>query len=173
MIWEDIKVVNYGLLKVKLWTNSTRQCVSVCSKKQERVQQSRRVHRRHQKALAPKFGPLLLGSKLAQKWLLWSRRVHKHPYCGVLWENCRFLIWHQKALGPKFGPRGQSHPKNDCWGPAESIDTHIVGFFEKSADFWIWRQRHFDQNLHRGVRITPNHPISYQSESLSGVQVSP
>ena len=28
-----------------------------------------------------------------------------------------------------------------CWVPGESIDTHIVGFCEKIADFLIWGQR--------------------------------
>ena len=28
----------------------------------------------------------------------------------------------------------------DCWGPGKSIDTHIVGFSEKIACFFIWGQ---------------------------------
>ena len=47
-----------------------------------------------------------------------------------------FEFGSKSPLDPKFGPRGPNHPKTDCWGPGESIDTHIVGFCEKSTDFY-------------------------------------
>ena len=42
-----------------------------------------------------------------------------------------FEFGSKSPLDPKFGPRGPNLPKTDCWGPGESIDTHIVGFQEK------------------------------------------
>ena len=45
------------------------------------------------------------------------------------------------ALGPKIWPQGPNHLITDCWGPGESIDTHIEGFCEKTVDFLIWCQK--------------------------------
>ena len=74
----------------------------------------------------------------------------RHSYCWVLWDKCIFLNLAPK--GPYLGPQDPSHPKNDCCGPGESIDTHIVRFCEKSADFWIWGQRAL------GPKIWPRGP---------------
>ena len=56
------------------------------------------------------------------------------------------------ALGPKIWPWGPNHLRNDHWGPGESIDTHIVGFCEKIADFSIWSQ------MALGPKIWPQGP---------------
>ena len=131
VIWEDIKVVNYRLLKVKLWTSSTCQCVPVCSKKQERVQRSRRVHRHPycwvlwEKCrffnLAPKgpwtqiWAPGSESPRITQSvislnhWLLGFRWVHRHPYCWVLWEKCNFFKFGTKGpLGKNLAPGSKS-----------------------------------------------------------------
>ena len=42
---------------------------------------------------------------------------------------------------PKIWPRGPNYLKYECWGPGESIDSHIVGFCEKIENFGIWGQR--------------------------------
>ena len=36
---------------------------------------------------------------------------------------------------------GVNHLRNHCWGPGESIDTHIVGFHDESADVLNWWQK--------------------------------
>ena len=49
-----------------------------------------------------------------------------------------FEIGAKRPLDPKSGPRGPNPQKPDCLGPGESVDTHIVEFSEKSADFFVW-----------------------------------
>ena len=39
----------------------------------------------------------------------------------------------KSPLDPKFGPWDPNPLKTDCWGPGESIDTHIVGFCDRNG----------------------------------------
>ena len=63
----------------------------------------------------------------------------------------------KSPLDPKFGPRGPNPPKIDCWGPGESLDTHIVGFWGQSAEFWIWCQKSLGSKFGpRGPNVPKN-----------------
>jgi hypothetical protein len=125
--------------------------------------------------LDPKFGT---GVQIASKMIEWARQVNRHPYCGVLCANCRFLNlgpkgpwtqnlapgskspktcllgsrrvcrhpycrglkqkktkWPPQTLGvlSVLGVQSQLKMSNpDCWWPGESIDTHIVGVWNKN-----------------------------------------
>ena len=48
------------------------------------------------------------GSKLPQIWMLGFSWVCRQPYCGVLWENCKFLnLGPKRPLEQNCGPRVQ------------------------------------------------------------------
>ena len=83
--------------------------------------------------LDPKFGT---GVQIASKMIEWARQVNRHPYCGVLCANCRFLNLGQRAFGPKIWPQGPSHLKCVCWDPGESVDSrhpYCRGFNQKKT----------------------------------------
>ena len=88
--------------------------------------------------------------------MLGSSQVHRHPYCKVLWENCNFQIWGQRTLGSKIWPRGPNYLKYHCWGPAKSLDTHIVRFCEKIAIFKFGAKGPLDPKFGPGVQIVSN-----------------
>ena len=58
-----------------------------------------------------------------------------------------FELGAKRPMGQKFGPQGANHLRNHCWDPGESIDTYIVGFHDKSADFLIWCQKVLGPNI--------------------------
>ena len=76
-----------------------------------------------------------------------------------------FEFWGQRALGPKIWSRGPNYLKYECWGPGESIDTHIVGFCEKIENFEFGAKGPLDQKFGPGVQIT--------LKMVAGVQASP
>ena len=88
-----------------------------------------------------------------------------------------FFSWHQKVLGPKIWTQGPNHLKTNCWGPGESIDTHIVGFCEKIANFFnlrskapwakIWLQGPNHPKMIAGVQASPYTFIAWFSEKIA------
>ena len=74
---------------------------------------------------AQKLAP---GSKSPQNWLLGSRPIHRHPYCGVLWRKCRFL---------SFGPKGP-------W-------TQNLAPGSKSPENWLLGSRRVHRHPYCGV----------------------
>ena len=60
----------------------------------------------------------------------------------------------KRPLAPKFGLRDPNHLKNDCWGPGESTDTHIVGFVIKVQIFEFGAKGPLGPNLDLVVQIT-------------------
>ena len=71
---------------------------------------------------------------------------HVHSECVPI-EKCRFL--NQGPKGPwaqNLNPSG-NHLRNHCWGPGKFIDSHIVGFHDKTTDFLIWCQQVLGPNI--------------------------
>ena len=65
----------------------------------------------------------------------------------------------------KLGPVVNDYLKYECWGPGESIDTHIVGFCEKIENFEFGAKGPLDQKFGPGVQIT--------LKMVAGLQASP
>ena len=103
---------------------------------------------------APLTPILALGSTSPKNWLLGSKWVHRHPYCGVLWCKRQSFNLVSKAPSAKIWPQGPNPPKNWLLG-SRGVHRHP----------WcrvLWQQCRFSnlfpkapqtQNLAPGVQI--------------------
>ena len=81
------------------------------------------------------------GPNYLKHWLLGSRWVHRHPYCGVLWENCKFFDLVPKGWWTKNLVPGSKLPQIWMLGSRWVHSLPYCGVLWENEKFWIWGQR--------------------------------